>query len=79
MTQDSAQLKPLPNTPTKSEVFKIYKNKNIKGLRKFIQELQIKDKMSKKCVYLTKPQFIKVLQHFGVPEEYQPFRELEDY
>lgn len=78
MTQDNSQLKTLPNTPTKSEVYKIYNNKNIKGLRKFIQELQIIDNMSTKKIYLTKPQFIKVLQHFGVPEEYQPFREIEE-
>ena len=79
MTQESTQLKQLPDTPKKSEVFKIYSNKNVAVLRKYIQDLQKEDSISIQRQYLTKNQFIKVLEMFGVPSGYKPFKELDSY
>lgn len=78
MTKENNSLKKLPTQPRKVDVYLIYKNRNVKRIRKFINELQRQDNVSINAQYLTKSQFIKVLEHFGVPEDYQPFSQIEE-
>lgn len=74
MNMNNTSLKKLPDTPLKSEINKMYKNKDNKNRKDLINDILEKDGFSKLRRYLTKLQFQKVIDVYGVPDGYMPLK-----
>lgn len=69
--EKTEKLKPLPQTPSKSQVYQLYGKKYSKRQNQVIKEILEEEGANTRAVELSNKQFLKFLKREGFPMGYQ--------